>query len=128
MSAMAAAEEALLLLEKQLLQPDFRNSPERVAALLAEEFIEFGSSGQVYDKPGTIAALRPGGAGGNAESPRIEEFRARELAPALFLVNYRIAAPGGPGQIVAGSLRSSLWTWRDNRWQLLFHQGTPSTR
>ena len=37
-------------LEERLLQPDVRSSAEEIAKLLADEFIEFGSSGRVFNK------------------------------------------------------------------------------
>jgi hypothetical protein len=52
-------------LEERLLKPEVRSSPEAVAYLLADEFIEIGSSGTVYDKQQIIEALR----GEPAEGP-----------------------------------------------------------
>jgi hypothetical protein len=37
-------------LEEELLLPKARKSAPRLAALLAEEFVEIGSSGRVYDR------------------------------------------------------------------------------
>ena len=45
-------------LEERLLQPDVRSSAEEIAKLLADEFIEFGSSGRVFNKDHVIEALR----------------------------------------------------------------------
>ena len=36
-------------LEEELLLPEVRKSVTRLAALLAEEFVEIGSSGRIYD-------------------------------------------------------------------------------
>ena len=44
-------------LEEQLLDSTIRRSPKIVADLLADEFIEFGSSGAVYNKQTVIDAL-----------------------------------------------------------------------
>ena len=38
----------LRTLEERLLQPDVRRSAQAVASLLADEFVEFGSSGRVF--------------------------------------------------------------------------------
>jgi hypothetical protein len=43
-------------LEEHLLRPEFRCSAEWVAELLAEEFVEFGSSGRISDKQTTESA------------------------------------------------------------------------
>ena len=44
-------------MEQELLTPEVRASPDTLDALLADEFIEFGSSGMSYDKRAIIAAL-----------------------------------------------------------------------
>jgi hypothetical protein len=65
--------------EEQLLQPGIRTSPERLAALLADEFIEIGSSGRVYNKQQTIDLLRQ--EGGQGTPPTVCDFSARWLEP-----------------------------------------------
>ena len=45
-------------LEERLLRAEVRRSPAVVAELLADEFVEFGSSGRVFDKQQMIDALR----------------------------------------------------------------------
>jgi hypothetical protein len=45
-------------LETALHKKSVRNSPETVAELLADEFMEFGSSGRVFDKRTIIEMLR----------------------------------------------------------------------
>lgn len=40
----------LRTLEESHLRPEVRSSPEALGALLAEDFFEFGSSGQVWDR------------------------------------------------------------------------------
>jgi hypothetical protein len=119
--------EAPLLrqLEEELLKPEVRRSPERVGRLLADEFIEFGSSGHAYDKAQVIEALReetPDPAG------RLElaEFAARPLAPDVVLVTYHTVLRAGPGAPPESRLRSSIWKRIDGQWQMVFHQGTPS--
>jgi hypothetical protein len=57
-SEVSLAEAALLRdLEEQLLKPEVRTSRDRVGYLLADDFIEFGSSGRIFDKRGVIEAL-----------------------------------------------------------------------
>ena len=108
-------------LEEELLKPEVRRSPLRVGRLLAEEFIEFGSSGRVYDKRQIIESLQQ-------ETPdpttrlSLVEFAARRLAPEVVLLTYRTVRDGGP----ESRLRSSIWRFLEDRWQMVFHQGTPS--
>ncbi|OYE03731.1 nuclear transport factor 2 family protein [Nostoc sp. 'Peltigera membranacea cyanobiont' 232] len=52
-------EESLLReLEERLLQADVRKSAKDVMDLLADEFIEFGSSGRVFNKQQIIDSLQ----------------------------------------------------------------------
>lgn len=123
-------DEALLAvlrsLEERLLTPQVRSAPGDVANLLVDDFVEFGRSGRIYDKLQTVEALA-----GEAGSLELAErtashFRVKELADGVALLTYRSTRQ------VAGnashSLRSSIWIWREGRWQLVFHQGTPTDR
>jgi hypothetical protein len=52
-------EESLFReLEERLLEPDFRKSAKDIMDLLADEFIEFGSSGRVFNKQQIIESLQ----------------------------------------------------------------------
>ena len=103
-----------------LQDPGFRSKPESLSHLLADEFVEFGSSGKVFDKPeilGSISHQTPA----NYE---MEDFKITQLSPGLVLATYvlnRSFTQGGEGDI---SLRCSIWVERAGRWQMLFHQGT----
>jgi hypothetical protein len=110
-------------LEERLLQSDVRRSPAAVGDLLADEFVEFGSSGRVFDKRQIIEALR----GEATRSQRsVLEFRTSVLAPGVVLATYRLASSDGHSETPAQSLRSSIWKLIGERWQMVFHQGTPS--
>src|SRR5258706_12073860 len=92
-------------LEEELLLPATRRNPEALAALLADEFREFGSSGFVFDRRQVMEALQ-------SESPirfSITDFRATLLAEGLALVTYRAIRHDEP----SASLRSSVWVMRD---------------
>jgi hypothetical protein len=114
--------DELLKLESNLHKRDVRSSARAVSELLADEFVEFGSSGRIFNKSAIIDALA-------AESGDlqvfVDDFAVRELAPNLALVTYVVAKPSGqPAAMVRTSLRSSIWQMRDGRWQMIFHQGT----
>jgi hypothetical protein len=109
----------LFHLEQQLLQPSVRRDPVTLTSLLAEDFREFGSSGRIYNRQQIIDALA-------AESPRtitLSDPLCQQLAEDIALLTYRSTRTIPPPPTHA--LRSSLWINRDNRWQMLFHQGTP---
>lgn len=115
-------EQHLRVLEERLLQLEVRNSSDDVAALLADDFIEFGSSGQVFDKRQIIDNLQA--------EPQIRrslvDFKTLPLAPGLVLATYRAVRYGDPGEPPIYSLRSSIWKVIEDRWQMIFHQGTLS--
>ena len=121
MSADVSIEAHLRALEEELLQPAVRKTASRVDALLGEDFIEFGSSGRVFDKHDIIDILR-------SESPArrsLTDFRALPLGPGVVLTTYRATSYGASGEQPIHSLRSSVWRLLDGRWQIVFHQSTP---
>lgn len=109
-----AAIELIRGLEERLLRPEVRKSAEQVAALLADEFVEIGSSGRIYDKPQIIERLPQ--EEGKGSIPTISDFSARQLAAGVILVTYRI--------IESRTIRSSIWKSIAGQWQMMFHQGT----
>lgn len=117
---MLSLSEELLELEKKLVDPDLRSTPEKLAPLLADDFIEFGSSGHAYDKKRILFLLR-------RQIPTrlsIEEFRMIPLSDSAALVTYRAGTESTRTTTSRYSLRSSLWVLRQGGWRMLFHQGT----
>ena len=113
--------DVLRRLEERLLDPAVRGAADAVADLLADDFVEFGSSGRVFDKRQVIASLQ-------GEEPRqrsLSDFRAVLLAAGVALVTYRVHAIDASGTSTA-SLRSSIWRREGERWRVIFHQGTPT--
>jgi hypothetical protein len=112
------AEARLLCeLEQRLMHPSVRASPDQVARLLADEFIEFGSSGRIYDKRQTIELLQQE-QGGRDTQPTITDFSARRLSADVILLTYRV--------VENRTIRSSIWKLADGEWRMVFHQGTKS--
>jgi len=102
-------------LEMEMLDPGARGDPERLGDLLRDDFIEFGSSGRVYEKRMLIDMLSS-----EEHVPvLIRDFAIRELAPETALINYRSV-----GQAGQEARRSSIWIKDNGRWQMVFHQGT----
>jgi hypothetical protein len=106
----------ILALETELLRPETRLSPPR----LADDFLEFTASGATCDKAACLAALprQP------AAHFEIDAFALRLLAPTLALATYRLTQAGSAGP--SHSLRSSLWRREAGGWRMAFHQGTPA--
>ena len=111
--------EELKRLEETLLRPEVRRSREKMAALLADNFMEYGRSGRVYDKAAVLEM---------ADKPfdgllSLNGFSAKALAPSVALIRYATVLRRSDGNEFH-SLRSSIWTRSGQRWQLVFHQGT----
>ena len=119
MTGSTGISETLRKLEEQLQTSSVRANATAVASMLTEEFREFGSSGHIFSKIETIHALR-------AESVMqitMRDFQAVLLSEEIALVTYR-AIREQAGSLAVESLRSSLWIFREGRWQMYFHQGT----
>jgi len=121
-SEVSAAEVAQLwALEEDLLKPEVRKSADRVGRLLADEFIEFGSSGRVFNKAQIIEALQQEVCDATYRIS-LTDFTVRRLAPDVMLVTYRTTIQDQS----QSRLRSSIWKVISGHWQMVFHQGTPS--
>ena len=115
----AALSETIRELEERLLQPEVRRSAEHVDALLADVFVEIGSSGRLYDKAQIMAVLQVE----VGVRYSLADFEVRELTPGVVLATYRTRCTA-QGE-VKQALRSSIWMLVKEHWQMVFHQGTP---
>ena len=109
-------------LEERLLQPEVRRSRENLEELLADGFTEFASDGAAYTKAQVIDALQ-------SELPSersLIDFRLVALAEDVVLCTYRSTRRGDAVREPVESLRSSIWKRCNDRWQMIFHQGTRS--
>jgi hypothetical protein len=104
----------LIALELRLQDSSTRKDPNALGELLSEDFREFGASGRVWDRAAILAELA-------TETPyqiTSENFECRRLSTRLALLTYVASNPSRK------TLRSSLWRLEENRWRILFHQGT----
>jgi hypothetical protein len=112
--------EQIYQLEDRLLQPEIRRSKEEIAKLLVDDFVEFGSSGRIFDKIQVVEGL--------PHSPTvpmvIEDFQIKVLSLNVVLATYRVVRTNEPREEMKNSFRSSIWKYIDKRWQMVFHQGT----
>jgi len=109
-------------LEETLLDPAVRKDPALVASLLADDFVEFGSSGRSFDKTSIIEELKNEP---TRPASLLSDFAIRALAPDAILVTYRTTRLDPSHQPLSQARRSSIWIQCDGRWQVTFHQGTP---
>ena len=115
MKSIFSLEEHLRRLEESLLQPDVRTSKDRLAAILDEDFFEFGSSGRVLYRDGGIAEEGIG-----TVRMTLSDFEIHPLSEEIVLATYRIYNEISKQH----SLRSSIWKLKDGKWKMRFHQGT----
>jgi hypothetical protein len=112
----ADTRKALLSLECELLCPETRRSKYRLSELLADEFVEFGSSGRVCDKHSVIDSLLQLD---STEHYQIDDFRLVNCCDHTAFVTYspvlpdpipakssgnQTAVPCGSWKMVAGKL------------------------
>jgi hypothetical protein len=109
----------LFHLEQQLLQHSTRRDATALTSLLAEDFREFGGSGRVYTRQQIIDEL----AAESSPTITLNDPLCQQLTEDIALLTYR--STGTTAKAASHALRSSLWVYRDNRWQMIFHQGTP---
>jgi hypothetical protein len=112
----------LSMLERSLLDPNTRADRDRVADMLSDDFVEFGSSGRVWTKATTLPRLaveEPG----EAATRTVADLRVRLLAEEAALVTYAVSRQS-PGEAEVQTLRSSIWQREGGKWRMVFHQGT----
>ncbi|MBB5330207.1 DUF4440 domain-containing protein [Tunturiibacter gelidoferens] len=114
--------DQLRQLEERLVDPAVRRNPALVAPLLADDFLEFGASGRVFDKASILEDLQ-----NEATRPAsfLTDFAIRELSPTIILATYRATRLNADGEPIGQSRRSSIWAHVNGQWQITFHQGTP---
>jgi aminoglycoside 3-N-acetyltransferase len=103
--------------ELELLDPVCRADPGRVAALLADDFVEIGKSGRVWSRDDVVAALaaQPG-----IDDVAVGPMGGQRIAAGLVVVRYTTHHHGGPATVH----RTGWWRQTPNGWQCWFHQAT----
>ena len=117
MELSAQDRQHLEQLEEGLWRAETRFDRAWMERVLAPGFFEFGRSGRVYSREGTLGiAARPIDAA-------LEDFSVRLLSPDIAQVTYTSVETYEGREQVAH--RSSVWSRTEDGWQLLFHQATP---
>lgn len=104
----------VLSLERELQTPECRRDRPRVMALLADDFVEVGASGRVWDRAATLNLL------GEESSAVIEvrDLTGRIIADGLVMAHWDSVRGGRRAR------RTSLWRRDAAGWRLVHHQGT----
>jgi hypothetical protein len=112
--------ELIKALELELLQQEVRKSKERLNELIADNFLEIGSSGKSYNKQDIINELLK-----ESETKiTLKDFNTIEISLDTILATYLAEKEilGSNEKIL--SSRSSIWQNKNGNWQIIFHQGT----
>lgn len=110
--------DELIALEHALWRAQTRFDPAFMEWILADDFGEFGRSGRVYARADTLAV------DGDAIDARLRDIEVDLITEDVALVTY-VSEVRHDALDLAN--RSSLWVRRNDRWQLRFHQGTPTS-
>lgn len=111
-------------LETSLLKSEIRSSASDLDLLLADDFREFGSSGEIYDKKLIVERL-PKDTQISPVEFLVSDFQIKELAENIILATFKTDKTlSDKSHVVA--LRTSIWRKNNNNWQMIFHQGTPT--
>lgn len=109
-------KEHIYSLETTLLQEEVRKSVERLKELIADDFVEYSSTGEIYNKESVLNRLP------YEDDPQITmiNFELKYLSPTSALTTFKVFIKSK----MKYSLRSSVWQLNDGKWQMTFHQGT----
>jgi hypothetical protein len=118
--------DEIRLLEEALHRPDVRRNREAVEELLAEGFAEIGASGRVYRRAEMIEFLVSESDATSNTHLEATDYSLTPISTDAVLLTYRTCRVDEVGA-ATHVLRSSIWTHREGRWQLLFHQATMTT-
>ncbi|QWW69826.1 DUF4440 domain-containing protein [Rhizobium sp. WYJ-E13] len=116
--------EDIRALEEALHRPEIRRSRQALEALLADGFLEFGASGRVYRRDVMIELLLQEEGSADDSELHSDDYALTPISTDAVLLTYRTwrrQAYGAERHV----LRSSIWKHDRQRWQILFHQGTP---
>ncbi|GGF26845.1 hypothetical protein GCM10010954_27370 [Halobacillus andaensis] len=106
--------EQLKELEERHLNLEVRRSSEELDQILADDFWEIGSSGYKIDKQECLVG------GVVLSDMTLHQYKIQPLASDVVLATYFVEDKTRK----RNTLRSSIWKFIDERWQLYFHQGT----
>jgi len=107
----------VLQLERELQTAECRHDRARVSALLAEDFIEVGASGRVWDRSSTLELL--GAESENDAVIEVSHLTGRVIGDGFVMAHWDSDRRGRRAR------RTSLWRRESGGWRVLHHQGTP---
>lgn len=111
-------------LEIDLHQSEVRKNLDRLNELLHAEFVEIGRSGNIYSRIEILELLQK-----EAGTVFIwsQDYTLSEMITGFVQITYRSAKLDVSGELSGHTLRSSIWQFTSGKWQMRFHQGTPTS-
>ncbi len=109
-------------LELELLSSETRMSPQRLNELLSDDFFEFTQSGTTCTKRDIIDVLQQC----PEEKFVVRDYSEKKLSADVVLVHYIVDREIVESGEKRCTLCSSIWQNINNRWQMVFFQGTPA--
>ncbi|SFT65829.1 hypothetical protein SAMN05192562_1011347 [Kosakonia arachidis] len=109
--------------ERLLHRAEIRSQKIAIETFLHKHFFEIGRSGKRYGRQQVIDSLLT-----ETDRQQItsEEFVLTQIESGALLLTYRTFTQSTSGKKMHRTLRTSLWVRNeDDRWQMIFHQGTP---
>jgi hypothetical protein len=88
------------------------------ASYLASDSVEIEPDG-VYDKAGSVKGVQMF----DASKAELSDWKTVKFDDDASLVTYKVTIPGTKPDV---SYHTTIWVKRDNKWQALFHMGTPA--
>tara|TARA_R110000868_G_scaffold138329_1_gene352337 strand:- start:52570 stop:52932 length:363 start_codon:yes stop_codon:yes gene_type:complete len=117
---MISVKTKLIQLEKDLHSDEVRSSTSKLAQMLHNDFKEITQSGTTYTKKEALEGLSI-----SAEVDiKAFNFDVTLISEYIAQVMYETETINLKRNITKNALRSSLWKFEGDRWQMLFHQGT----
>lgn len=114
--------EEIFQLENDLLKADVRKSAQKINNILADDFVEFCSSGSEYHyKKGDIFQAEDDEKNLDWE---IFNFEVKELSEDCVLATYKVVKHDELDKRKRYFLRSSIWKEENGKWKMFFNQGT----
>lgn len=109
--------EMILEYESDFFSKSFCDNKQNLENRIHDDFIEFGKSGQMFNKTSIINFLN------NLDENRdieIENFKLKNVSHNVLMAHYI----SNEKEIKIKALRTSIWVYEDSDWKLYFHQGT----
>jgi hypothetical protein len=87
--------------------------------MMADEFWEVGASGRIYNRQYVLDELEKRYNNPVKDVWETKDFNCMEIAPDNYLLTYTLRQ----GSRI--TRRSTIWRRTDERWMIVYHQGTP---